>query len=249
MKFVGLSNFQKLIEDPIIYKALLNNLYFLFWGTITILTISLFFAVVLARGKFTEKGFYRVVFFFPNVLSLVVVGILWMFVYNPSFGILNAFLELIGLESLIKVWLGDSSTVMAALVVPQAWISIGFYMILYIAAIQNIPESYFEAAIIDGAGQIKQLFLITIPMMWEVVRVSLIFLVINAFTKTFAIVYVTTKGGPFRSSELLTTYMYEQAYENSDFGYGTTIGITLFLIVFIISTVVLKFTKREVNEY
>jgi N-acetylglucosamine transport system permease protein len=194
-------------------------------------------------------GFYRIVFFFPNILSIIVVGLIWKFIYNPSFGLLNAFLESVGLESWIKVWLGDVNTVMPSLVVPQAWMYIGFYMLLLFAAMQNIPESYYESAKLDGAGEITLLFRITIPLIWETMRTAFVFFVINAFSKTFNLVYVVTRGGPSRSSELLTTYLYQNAFEFSNYGYATSIGVFLFVILFVISIIVLKFTKAETYEY
>jgi N-acetylglucosamine transport system permease protein len=238
-----------MFEDPIIWQALKNNLYFMVWGTIIIFGFSLFFATIMARKKYREIGFYRIIFFFPNILSIIVVGLIWKFIYNPSFGLLNAFMEAIGLGSFTKVWLGDVSTVMPALVVPQAWMYIGFYMLLLFAAMQNIPESFYESAKLDGAGEFKQLIHITIPLIWETMRTAFVFFVINAFSKTFNLVYVVTRGGPSRSSELLTTYLYQNAFEFSNYGYATAIGVFLFIILFVISIVVLKFTRAEVYEY
>ena len=249
MKFIGFANFAKLFKDPIIWKATKNNLFFLFWGTIVIFLFSLFFSTVMARKKFKEMGFYRIVFFFPNMLSIIVVGLIWKFIYNPSFGILNTVMEFLGLGKYIKVWLGDPSTVMGALVVPQAWMYIGFYMLLFFAAMQNIPEELYESAKLDGAGEIRQLFSITIPLIWETMRTAFVFFVINAFSKTFNLVFVVTRGGPSRSSELLTTYLYQNAFQFSDFGYATAIGVYLFVILFVISFIVLKFTKAETYEY
>jgi N-acetylglucosamine transport system permease protein len=249
MRFIGFENFKDLVKDPIIWKALENNLFFLVWGTIIIFGFSIFFATVMARKRYGEMGFYRIVFFFPNILSIIVVGLIWKFIYNPSFGLLNAFLESVGLESWIKVWLGDVNTVMPSLVVPQAWMYIGFYMLLLFAAMQNIPESYYESAKLDGAGEITLLFRITIPLIWETMRTAFVFFVINAFSKTFNLVYVVTRGGPSRSSELLTTYLYQNAFEFSNYGYATSIGVFLFVILFVISIIVLKFTKAETYEY
>jgi len=249
MTFVGFRNFLRMFEDPIIWQALKNNLYFMVWGTIIIFGFSLFFATIMARKKYREIGFYRIIFFFPNILSIIVVGLIWKFIYNPSFGLLNAFMEAIGLGSFTKVWLGDVSTVMPALVVPQAWMYIGFYMLLLFAAMQNIPESFYESAKLDGAGEFKQLIHITIPLIWETMRTAFVFFVINAFSKTFNLVYVVTRGGPSRSSELLTTYLYQNAFEFSNYGYATAIGVFLFIILFVISIVVLKFTRAEVYEY
>ena len=249
MKFIGLSNFKRLFSDPIILQATKNNLFFLLWGTIIIFGFALFFSTVMARKKYPEIGFYRIVFFFPNILSIIVVGLIWKFIYNPSFGLLNMLMKSLGLERFIKIWLGDPSTVMGALVVPQAWMYIGFYMLLLFSAMQNIPESYYESAKLDGAGEFKQLFYITLPLIWETMRTAFVFFVINAFSKTFNLVYVVTRGGPSRSSELLTTYLYQNAFQFSDFGYATAIGVYLFVILFLTSVLVLRLTKSETYEY
>lgn len=249
MTFVGLKNFARLLDDPIVLVGIKNNLFFLVWSTLVIFILSMFFAVCITRLRIRNPGFFRIVFFFPNVLSIIVVGVLWMFIYNPSFGMLNSILEGTGLGMLIRDWLGDRNVVMSALVVPQAWMYIGFYMVLFIAAIQGIPEEYFESAVIDGANQFRQQFHITFPLIWGTLRTALVFFVVNAFSRTFALVYVVTKGGPNRASELLTTYLYEQAFMNGKFGYGTAIGLVLFVVVCIISFLVLKLTQREIIEF
>ena len=249
MNYIGLKNFVRLFNDEIVWKGLLNNVFFLVWGTLIIFVMSIFCAVCITRMRFRESGFYRVVFFFPNVLSIIVVGILWMFIYNPSFGLLNEILKSIRLDYLIRDWLGSTKMVMGSLVAPQAWMFIGFYMVLFIAAIINIPEEYFEASTIDGAGMIRQLLTIIFPLIWDTLRTALVFFVVNAFSRTFALVFVVTKGGPNRASELLTTYLYEQAFVNGNFGYATAIGVLLFVIVFIISASALRLTKQESIEY
>lgn len=250
MVYSGLYNYEKLFNDEIVWIGLKNNLFFLVWSTLIIFVLSLFFATCLTRNKRLRfPSFYRVVYFFPNVLSIIVVGVLWMFIFNPNFGLLNGLLETLGLESWIQNWLGDKNTVMGALVAPQAWMYIGFYMILFIAAMQNVPEEYYESAMIDGAGPIRQFFSITIPLIWSTVRTALVFFVVNAFSRTFALVNVVTNGGPNHASELMTTYLYNQAFTYSDFGYGSAIGVVLFVIVFTISMTVMRLTDREVVRY
>lgn len=250
MLYSGLHNYRKLISDDIVWLGLKNNLFFLVWSTLIIFVLSLFFAACLTRNKkIRHPNIYRVVYFFPNVLSIIVVGVLWMFIYNPSFGLLNGILRTLGLESWIQNWLGDKNVVMGALVAPQAWMFIGFYMVLFIAAMQNVPEAYYESAMIDGAGTIRQFFSITIPLIWGTVRTALVFFVVNAFSRTFALVNVVTNGGPNHASELLTTYLYNQAFVYSDFGYGSAIGAFLFVVVFVISMTVMKLTDREAVRY
>lgn len=249
MAFCGLENFKRAFADPVVWKGLGNNLFFLVWSTLVIFLLSLFFAVCITRLKIKHPGFFRVVYFFPNTLSIIVVGVLWMFIYNPSFGLLNGLLNFAGLSHWIQDWLGDKNMVMGSLVAPQAWMYIGLYMVLFISAIQNIPEEYYESATLDGAGQWKQFFSITMPLIWGTLRTALVYFVVNAFARTFALVYVVTEGGPNRASELMTTYLYEQAFQNGKFGYGAAIGVILFAIVSVISLTIYKVTERDAVEY
>ena len=250
MRFAGMSNFLKLASDKLVWIGLKNNLFFLFWSTLVIFAFSLLFAVCLTREKrIRHPNFYRILYFFPNVLSIVVVGVLWRFLYNPSFGLLNSVLRALNLEAGIRDWLGDKNVVMASLIAPQAWMYIGFYMVLFIAAIQNVPEEYYESAVIDGAGQMCQFYAITVPLIWSTLRTAFVFFVVNAFSRTFALVYVMTEGGPNHASELVTTYLYNQAFKYSNFGYGSAIGVFLFAVVGTISLIVLSVTQREAIEY
>jgi N-acetylglucosamine transport system permease protein len=249
MLFVGLKNFYRLAGDGVVLQGLKNNLFFLFWSTLIIFIFSLFFAISITRLRLKFAGFFRIIFFFPNVLSIIVIGVLWMFIYNPNIGLLNFILNSFNLGNLIQDWLGDPNMVMPSLVAPQAWMYIGFYMVLFIGAIQNVPEEYYESATIDGANQFKQQFYITVPLIWGTLRTAFVFFVVNAFARTFALVYVVTRGGPNRASELLTTYLYETAFVHGNFGYGTAIGVVLFVVVAVISFLILKLSRREIVEY
>lgn len=244
-EFIGINNFVNIFHDGIVLKALKNNLFILFWCTLLTFTISLFFAVILTRKNYRENKAFQIIYFVPYVLSMSVVSILWMFIYNPSFGILNSFLKSLGLENLTRIWLGDSNVIMGALTVPLVWMNIGYFMILFIAAILNISEDVFEASSIDGANELQKLWFVTLPSIWETVRVSLVFFIVTAFNYSFELVYVITKGGPNRASELLTTYLYENAFVKSDFGYASAIGLVLFAIVFVITYLVLNLTKSR----
>lgn len=247
--FVGFENFVRLFRDGIVWQALRNNMILYVFGTIFTFLIAIFFAAVIVKKDYKESKFYRIVFFFPNVLSVVIVAIIWSFVFSPTMGIVNNTLELIGLESLTRTWLGDEKTVLGALIVPQVWMFAGFFMVLYMAGMKNIPKSMYEAAKIDGATEIRQFVNITIPMLWEIIRTSLVFFVSRAFQSTFSLVYITTGGGPNRSSEILSTYMYEQGFVNSNFGYATVVGLFLFAVMMTINFVLQRITKREVYEY
>jgi N-acetylglucosamine transport system permease protein len=250
MNFVGLKNFTKLLQDQNTWKYLWNNTLFFVIGGILTYGIGLFNAVVLTQSKLKEKRFYRIVFFFPNVLSIAIVAVLWMFIYNPTFGILNATLRAVGLDHLTRVWLGDKSTVVYAMIVPWVWMSVGFYMVLFISSIEGIPTSLFEAAEIDGANSVQRFTRITFPLLWETIRTSIVFFVINAFSGVFTLVNVMTNGEPAGASEVLTNHMYKTAFQYSKFGYATAIGVFVFLVIMLIAGVLLLLTRsKDVIEY
>lgn len=248
-KFIGIENFKTLVKDPVVWVSIKNNFFLMLVIPVITMIISLFFAVLLTRRKLPEKNFYRTVFFFPNVLSVVVISVLWMFIYSPTLGILNSLLEAVGLGNLTRPWLGDSSTVLWAIAVTSIWSSIGFYMVLYMAGVENIPVQLYEAAIIDGAGEFKQFTYITLPLLWEVIRVTIIFFISGVFYGSFTSVRVMTNGGPDRASEVLTNYMYNQAFANTNVGYATAIGIVIFLIGISLSLVSNRLTARETVEF
>lgn len=244
-EFVGLDNYRQLFNDPVIAVSLRNNVYILFWCTILTFVLALFFAVVMKRNEYRSAGFFRTVFFLPHVMSMAIVAIIWMFVFNPSFGIVNRILDFVGLENLQRIWLGDRNVIMGALTVPLVWFNVGFYMVIFISAIGEIDKQLFDAAEIDGVNGFQEFWYVILPSIWDFVRISLVFFVITAFNYSFELVYVITRGGPNRASELLTTYLYEQAFQRSRFGYASAIGFVVFLIVMVLIVTVLRGTRRR----
>ncbi|MEK3731946.1 MULTISPECIES: carbohydrate ABC transporter permease [Paenibacillus] len=248
-RYIGLNNFKTLWQDDIVWKALVNNLFLLLVVPVLTMGASMLFAALLTQRKIKGKKLYRTVFFFPNVLSIVVISVLWSFVYHPTFGILNSFLELIGLESWTRAWLGDSSTVLWAIAFPMIWQSIGYYMIIYIAAIEGVPTDMYEAASIDGASAFRQFRSLTFPLIWNVVRVTIVFFLIGVFNGSFAFIKVMTNAGPNHGSEVLMTYMYSQAFNNGNFGYAMAIGVFMLLITVGLALISEKLTERDSVEY
>jgi len=250
MKFIGLQNFEELFHDNRAFLAFGNNIRLLIYSAVFTFILAMFFAVVITQFRLRGNKFYKVVFFFPNLLSVVIGALVWMFIFSPTeFGMLNALLGKLGMERLQHAWLGEVGTVLPALSVPWIWMSVGFYMLLFIGAIQAIPDSVLEAASIDGASKWRQFVHVVLPLIWETIRTSVVFFLIGAFNGTFILVNLLTKGGPGKSSELLTTYMYENAFISRRFGYATTIGVLIFIILVVLSLVFLRITKREENEY
>lgn len=247
MSFAGFANFIKLFNDEIFFKALGNQMYVFLMNTIILFVVAIALAVLLSRSILREKNFFRVLFFFPSTVPMVIISVMWMSMYNPSIGILNGLLGLVGIPA--QGWLGDTSLVKNSIIAVIVWKSLGFYMVLFMAAVSNIPKSIYEVARLDGANEIVQTFKITIPLIWEVIRTSLVFFIITSCGVGFQVVYILTGGGPDRASELLTTYMYQQAFKLSNYGYGATIGVSILAVTMILALVLLKVTEREVYEY
>ncbi len=194
MKFVGLGNFRTLLKDPVFLRALQNNLILIFIGGILVVTLGLFFANFLCKKKTVCKGLFRSMIFAPYAISVVAIGIIWIFVFNPSFGMLNSMLEFIGIEMKNFAWLGSRMSAMGCIVFVTIWWWVGFLMTLLTAGIQRIPEDYYEAARIDGASDFKLFWHITFPLIRSVLNVGVLYWIINGWM-AFGVTYVMTQGG------------------------------------------------------
>ncbi len=249
-EFVGLQNFHTLINDAKFWQAFQNNLFFIVVVTIVTMTISLLFAAILTQSDLIEKPFYRTVFFFPNVLSLVVISVLFVQIYDPTMGILTSTLKSLKAEGLIHAWLGEASTVRWCIAVAMIWQAVGYYMVMYMAGMDGIQKDLYEVADLEGMGKFKQFFYITVPLMWEIIRVTIVFFIISTINMSFVFVKVMTpNGGPSGKSEVLLTYMYKQTFTNSNFGYAMAIGVFVFIFSFVLALVSNKLTAKEVIEY
>lgn len=248
--FIGLANFQKLLKDEVLWLALRNNIKFCVYGGIFTFLIAIFNAVIVTQSKLRERKFYRIVLFVPNILSSVINSLVWLFIYNPSFGILNSGLKKIGLDELAITWLGNKSTVVPCIIVVWVWASVGFYMVMYMSAIESIPTSLFEAAEIDGSNSWQKFWHITWPLLKETTKTAVVYFFINAFSGVFTLVRVMTEGGPARASEVMTRYMYETAFSSNKFAYASAMGVVIFLIILSVSGILLLLTRTKDNiEY
>ncbi len=244
MNFIGIENFVRLFQDKVFYQALYNNLYIFIFASLITFALAFFFASLLARDVLKEKNFYRTIFFFPVAVPMVVVGIIAISVYQQV-GIINTLLEAVGLEEWQQLWFADRLLVKPSLTSFLIWKVLGFYMILNLAGILNIPRELYESAVIDGANAFQQTIKITLPLIWEVVRIQLVFFIISSFTAVFELVFSTTEGGPDRASEVLVTYMYEMGFKNYQFGYGASIGVVILIITTLMALLLLRVSKRE----
>jgi len=245
--YVGTENFQKLLlHDSAFWTSLWHNLELVVVaGTVT-LVLALALAMALTQtGR--GRGFFRVIFLFPNVMPVVAAAILWSFVLNPSFGIVNGLLRQLKLESFCRAWLGEPQTALWAVMVIQIWAAVGFYVVLLYAGILNVPRQYTEAARLDGANGFQVFWHVTLPMLTEILRIAIIYIVIGS-ANTFALVFLVNEGEPRRHTEVLMTYLYEQAFRNGNFGYACSIGVmTLVFVIGLAATVNLLIRKESVE--
>ncbi|CAM3907633.1 carbohydrate ABC transporter permease [Mesobacillus zeae] len=247
--FVGFDNFKILWNDLNFFRSLQNSIVLIVIVTLITMVMAILFAFMLTREKIKGNSFFRIIFYIPNILSIVVIAGIFSAVYDPTTGLLNNLLGLFNLENLQKMWLGNQKIAIYSIGGALVWQAIGYYMVMYMSSIASIPESYYEAASLEGAGRIRQFFSITLPLIWNNIRTTLTFFIISTINLSFLLVQAMTGGGPDGSTEVFLSYMYKQAYTNSSYGYGMAIGVVIFLFSFFLSAVVSLVTKREVLEY
>lgn len=247
--FVGLENFKKLWNDMNFIRSLQNSILLIVIVTIVTMVMSILFATLLTREKIKGNGFFRIIFYIPNILSIVVIAGIFSAVYDPSTGLLNNLFAVFKFEGLQKMWLGNQQIAIYSIGGALIWQSIGYYMVMYMTSISSIPESFYEASALEGAGRIRQFFSITLPLIWNNIRTTLTFFIISTINLSFLLVQAMTGGGPDGSTEVFLSYMYKQAYTNSSYGYGMAIGVVIFLFSFALSAIISRVTKREVLEY
>ena len=243
-KFVALKNYINLFTvDPVFLTALKNNFLWIIMIVFFTVTVSLLLAVVLNRS-FKGRVVYRAIFYIPYMLSWVVVGVIWKWMYNPNMGFINECLKAMGLANLKLTWLSDPKIALYCVYVAALWQGVGQPMILFLSGLQTIPTDVLEAATIDGAGKVRTFVSITIPMLKETFVVVFATLIIAAM-KVYDIIKVMTGGGPGNSTETLATYMYSQTFMYSNFGKGSAIASVMFLMMIVIIVPYVIYTARE----
>ena len=249
-EFVGLNNFKILAGDENFFRSFQNTILLIVCVTIVTMALSLIFAAILSRENVKGQNFFRIVFYIPNILSVVVISAIFSAIYDPTNGLLNSIIGIFrrGAETPI-LWLGDQKIVIYSLVIAMIWQAIGYYMVMYMASMASVSESLYESAKLEGAGRIEQFFSITLPLIWTNVRTTLTFFVISSINLSFLFVKALTSGGPDGATEVFLSYMYKQAYTNSSYGYGMAIGVVVFLFSFGLSAIVNLVTKREPVEF
>jgi multiple sugar transport system permease protein len=240
--FVGFSNFTSQFYNPDFWKALVNTVYYM------ILTIPIGIAIALilatALNKVVGKEFYRIFFFMPVVTSSVSVGVIWMWILNGDFGILNQLLSYIGITG--PHWLTDTKWVMPSIALLSIWWGLGYNMVIFLAGLQGISKSYYEAAEIDGASVLQKFRFITLPLLTPTTFFVTIMSVISSF-QVFDQAFVMTNGGPAKASYTLVFHIYDQAFIDFTFGKSSAAAMILFVMILVFTLLQFRFQKRWVH--
>jgi len=240
--WIGFDNYRALFHDHELWNALRNNVVWVIIGTISPMVIGLFLAMLLWRRP---RGFtlFRTAFFMPQVLSSVVIAIVWGWIYNPIFGLLNESLDAVGLDSLSRGWLGDADVALFAVLVAAIWAETGFVFVVFLAGLQNVSRDLLEAATIDGANAWNRFWDVTVPQLANVITVVGALLLIGGFN-VFDIVFVMTGGGPNNSTEVIGTYTYTEAFTQNRVGYAATLSLVMTAISLVASFVFIRLRER-----
>jgi N-acetylglucosamine transport system permease protein len=244
--FIGLKNFQMLMKDANFIRSMQNMLLLIVMVTVFTMATALVFAGILTREKLKGQDFFRIVFYIPNILSVVVISGIFSAIYDIDRGLLNSILNLFGKEGIL--WKGEEHVIMS-LVIAMVWQAIGYYMVMYMASMSAVPGSLYESAGLDGADRVTQFFQITIPLIWTNIRTTLTFFIISTINMAFLFVSAMTGGGPNNASNVALLYMYNQKNLGGGYGYAMAIGVVIFLVSFGLSALVNKVTEREILEY
>lgn len=242
-KFVGLDNYIYMFHDKSFIQALINTAKLM--AVVPVITIfcSLVLAFVLNQCKLKEMVLYRTLFYFPNIVSLTVVGIIWSFVFHPNVGIVNKILGAVGLERLQRSWLGDSKTALWCIAFTLLWQAAGYYMVMHIAAMDGISPEIYESATLDGASAWRKLISITMPLMKDIIGITFVLALSGTINLSFVLSQVMTGGGPNGASSVLLQYMYTQGFVNGNFGYA--MAITVFTLAI---SVALSMLSRKLTD-
>ena len=240
--FVGFSHFIDIFTDERYIIVIVNTVIFAIVTTIFKNVIGFSMALALNKG-FKTRNFLRTIFFFPVMLSPLIIGLVFKSIYNPEYGVINEALRAIGLDGITRDWLGNTATALAAVIAVEIWRLVGQNMVIYIAGLQAISEDYLEAADIDGASKWQKLRYVIIPEMIPSITINLVLNLI-AGLKVFDLVFVLTNGGPARVTEVLNTLVYKE-YSSGRYGFSTALGFIMFIFTCIVAFSVLKAMSRE----
>ncbi len=244
--FIGLDNYRALLSDARFLSALGNNFYFILFYTILPILLGLFLTSLLTRGRLWGMAFFRVGLFLPQVLSPVVVGIIWRWIFSYN-GPVNELLLTIGLDGWVKPWLGDFDWALPATGTVGTWYEYGLCMVLFIAGVQAIGEELYDAAKVDGANAFRQFIHITLPGLRQQILVAFVMTFIAAL-RVFGLVFVLTRGGPGQETEVTTMLIYEQTFRFRQAGYGTAMAVVLSVIITGVAVLAIVLQARQERD-
>jgi raffinose/stachyose/melibiose transport system permease protein len=248
-RYVGTDNYTEAFGDPVFWRSMFNNVAYAVVSLVFQVGLSLVLAAVLEEFVHQRlRGFLRTIYFIPATISITVAGILFSFIYNPEIGLLNRALDAVGLHSWTHAWLGEQSTSIWSIIAMSQWQSIGYTAVLFVVAVQRIPRDIYEAVRVDGAGPVRTFFSVTVPLVREMTTLLVILTVSGAFL-VFNEVIVMTNGGPDNSSQVLSTWLYRNAFFEDDMGYASAIATVIFVITFAISAVQIAVSRRRRVEW
>ena len=245
--FVGLSNFEKIFTDRLFGNAIKNTAIWLVLAMTVPTLLGLALALAL-QGKSRLNTIYKSLFYLPICLSPIIIGIIWVWLYNPSLGIVNIFLRAIGLEDLAVAWLARPETALYAVFVAWTWQQTGLTMVIFLAGLTSVPTPLIEAAKVDGANYWQTLRKVVIPMLRPATVVVLALTAINSL-KSFEVIWVMTKGGPFNRSDTLAVFMYKESFSKYKMGYGSSAAVVLFLMTLVIIALYFRQTSKADELY
>lgn len=246
MRFIGFDNFRRAFHDDIYISAYRNTIIYILATLVLEVAVGFVLAgLVSAKGKRT--AFYRIAFFIPVMLPMVVIAVLWSFVYSADGGLLNGILGAVGLSNFQQVWLGNPSTALLAICVVSGWVYAGFYMAIFYAALRRVPASVLEAAALDGASEWTMFFKIKVPLVRGMTEVAALLCITGAF-QSFDLFYVMTNGGPDHATEIVTTYLVAVVFRNHEIGYGAAMSVIMTVVVMSIGLAYAKLRRKESVE-
>lgn len=242
MVFVGLRNYVNMFTKDAVFRLSFRN-SIITTAVLALIPTALGLGFAALFGSLRGGGVYRSIIFLPYLISMVAVGVIWAWIYNPRVGAIDAILELVGLESWIRDWLGNQSTALMSSLVPGIWRFTGFAIVIFYAAIQSIPIDLYEAARVDGANAWQSFWKITVPLVREALVVVLVWMTMDAL-KLFDLIFVLTRGGPNHATEVLSTWMFVNTFRHFKMGYGAAMSVVLFLIILGFSVVYTRWAAR-----
>jgi len=242
-RFIGFENFTEIAKDGVFWKSFWNNIILVVFSLVTQMPFAILLAILLT-GNIKGKSFFRTIFFAPQIISTVAAGYLFYYMYEPTFGLLNQTLRSLGLGSLARGWLGEPELALYSVLFVISWRFVGFYMVLFMAAIEGIPTELFEAARIDGCTKWQVIRKVTLPLLSGALKTACVLSIVGSI-KYFDLIWIMTAGGPAHASELIATYMYKKTFLSWEMGYGSALAFTLFLIAFSLSVIFMRFSSRS----